>query len=247
MTGFLLVTGAMCAVAATKFSNVYKWPFGARDIGAELGGNVAVVELFTSETCAFCPQADAYFTDIVTKTPIIGLSCHVNYFSNKAQGLSVPVCTGRQKDYAQRIAGGVKYTPQMVVNGRKETIGYYYDSVMKMIIDDSKQKPVKRIDITAGSMTGSYQFSLPQNTSIKSADIWFAYYAPTITKKLTYGPNIGKTLTYSKPVISITKMGTWIGDNKNFKFTPALKTKPAGVVVLVQNQSGILYAGEVKF
>jgi hypothetical protein len=184
---------------------------------------------------------------MMTKTPIIGLSCHINYFSNKTQGLSVPVCTQRQKDYAQKISGGVKYTPQVVVNGRKENIGYYYDSVMNMIIDDSKQKPIKQINITAGSMTGSYQFSLPSNTNIKSADIWFAYYAPTVTKKLTYGPNAGKTLTYSKPVTSMQKMGVWMGDTKNFKFTPALTTKPAGVVVLVQNQSGILYAGEVKF
>ncbi len=237
----------MSAFAATKFSNAYKWPFGSRDITSDLNGNVAVIELFTSETCAFCPQADAYFTDLMAKTPIIGLSCHVNYFSDKAQGLSIPICAQRQKQYAAAISGGMKYTPQMVINGSKETIGYYYDAAMNLIIETSKSKPIKRLSITAGSSSGSYQFSLPQNTSIKSADIWFAYYGPTITKKLTYGPNAGKTLTYSKPVTAMQKMATWMGDGKNFKFTPGLKNKPAGLVILVQNQSGILHAGEVKF
>jgi hypothetical protein len=247
MACLFLCVGMMVAQAATKFSNDYKWPFGKRNIGAELGGTVAVMELFTSETCAFCPDADKYFTDLVTKTPIIGLSCHVNFFTNKAQGLSLPICTARQKQYANLISGGTKYTPQIVINGRKESIGYYYDAIMKLIIDDSKAKPIKRITIKKTSEIGSYEFLLSANNAVKSADIWFAYYAPTMTRKMTYGPNIGKTLTYSKPVTSMQKMGSWLGDTRNYKFTPSLKSNPAGLVILVQNNAGILYAGEVKF
>lgn len=233
------------AYAATKLlSNEYAWPFDGRDVSAELQNKIAVVELYTSETCAFCPNADKFFSDLMGKTNLIGFSCHVNYFSNKSQGLDRPICTTRQKQYAANLTGGMKYTPQMIINGRKESVGYYYTNVLTTILSD--KTAIAPLAIQKGDFD-EFSFNLPASQAIKNADIWLVAYAPVVTKKIKFGPNAGKTLSYTRPVTSIDKLASWTGDARTIKFTPNLKSSPAGMVVLVQSSSGIIAAGQFEF
>jgi hypothetical protein len=250
LSSLILLVAALFAFtvnASGKLNFKYEWPYANRDMMAETSNAVVVAELFTSETCAFCPNADQYFQDLITKTNVIGLSCHVNFFSNKAQGLALPICASRQKLYSDRITGGVKYTPQMIINGKLESVGYYYTTIMDQILAEQKTQSVSKLNIQKSAVSSSYEFQLAINPKVNKADIWLALYGDTITKQITSGPNRGKTLTYARPVLALQKMATWQGDARTVRFNPSLRLRPKGAVVMVQTDKGLVAAGEVKF
>ncbi|MBK7579596.1 MAG: DUF1223 domain-containing protein [Myxococcales bacterium] len=90
---------------------------------------VALVELFTSEGCSSCPPADENLTRIAHASQrsgqrVIALSFHVDYWNylGWTDPFSDSRYSARQKHYA-RLLGSNVYTPQMVVNGRKQLLG----------------------------------------------------------------------------------------------------------------------------
>ncbi len=90
---------------------------------------VAVVELFTSQGCSSCPPADRVLTELAeTATgdqPVYLLSFHVDYWNSLGwkDPYSLPISSGRQRAYARSWSSKRVYTPQMVVNGRREFNG----------------------------------------------------------------------------------------------------------------------------
>jgi hypothetical protein len=91
--------------------------------------SVAIVELFTSESCSSCPPADSLLRRINLKQTnagqlIVGISEHVTYWNNlgREDPYSSPVFTDRQGIYSSRLAPEGSYTPQMVLNGRDQFV-----------------------------------------------------------------------------------------------------------------------------
>jgi hypothetical protein len=89
-----------------------------------------VVELFTSEGCSDCPQADALLEKLIASQPssgveIIGLGQHVDYWDRLGwkDRFSSAALTARQQLYQTRFKTESIYTPQMVVDGRAEFVG----------------------------------------------------------------------------------------------------------------------------
>lgn len=87
----------------------------------------AVVELFTSEGCSSCPPADQAVADIVRtySSNVFVLGFHVDYWNDLGwtDTLSNPAYTQRQREYASVFQLRSIYTPQVVVNGKKELVG----------------------------------------------------------------------------------------------------------------------------
>ncbi|MFC3158207.1 hypothetical protein SAMN05443633_11082 [Chryseobacterium arachidis] len=113
----------------------------------------AVLELFTSEGCSSCPPADQLMGEIEKQykdQPVYILAYHVDYWNNLGwkDKFSSVENSKRQQQYAQTLRSQV-YTPQLIVNGKKEFIGSDRDAVENAIqialLNDTNAK----IDLSA--------------------------------------------------------------------------------------------------
>lgn len=85
----------------------------------------AVLELFTSEGCSSCPPADTLLTELGREPGVLALAFHVDYWDRLGwvDPFGSPEATARQHAYGRRFGAGRIYTPQLVVNGRRELVG----------------------------------------------------------------------------------------------------------------------------
>ena len=84
-----------------------------------------VVELFTSEGCSSCPPADALLAQLASRTDMLALSFHVDYWDRLGwkDPYSSHEATARQQHYATLLDLATVYTPQIVVDGKWQAVG----------------------------------------------------------------------------------------------------------------------------
>lgn len=191
-----------------------------------------VIELFSSQACTYCPAADAFMSDLVEQQGIIGLSCHVDYFDVKRGSLSKKFCTARQKDYKNKMALSSLYTPQMVVNGHMDVIGYEGAKVTAAIFRARAEK-MGRIDITE-KPNGSYAYTLPAQAAARAA-IYIALFDKPHTLTVAEGGNRGKKMTYHNIVTSLMDVGAWDGAGDTRYISPLFTAQSGGFAVLAQD------------
>lgn len=193
-----------------------------------------VIELFSSQACTFCPPADRFLGQLIQQQGVIGLSCHVDYFDVKKGSLSKNFCTKRQTNYINALKVPAHYTPQMVVNGRHEVIGYEADKISAAILK-ARAERMDRLQITPAP-DGSYNFNLPaKDLQGQEVHVWLAIFDKPHNKTIQEGGNRGKNVTYYNVVSSLTDIGKWNGVAQTRKVNPFLKQKDAGFAILVQN------------
>src|SRR5262249_44966448 len=89
-----------------------------------------LVELFTSEGCSSCPQADTLLETLLRERPVEGgevvaIGLHVDYFDHLGwkDPFSAPAFTASQQIYSRIFGADSMYTPQIVVDGREAVAG----------------------------------------------------------------------------------------------------------------------------
>lgn len=88
----------------------------------------AVVELFTSQGCSSCPPAEELVAKVQEENagkPVYILSFHIDYWDHQGwkDVFSTHDFTKRQYQYASWLKTETVYTPQIVVNGKREFVG----------------------------------------------------------------------------------------------------------------------------
>ena len=205
-----------------------------------------VIELFSSQACTYCPPADAFMAELVKQQGVIGLTCHVDYFDVKKGSLAKRFCTRRQSDYVRRMKLSSNYTPQMVVNGHIDVIGYETGKVSAAVLKARAEK-ILPLQITKKA-ENVYSFSLPSmHTGDDPARIWVALFDKPHNVTVAEGGNAGKHITYHNIVSGLMDLGPWDGAMASRVVSPIMSASQAGFAVLVQEEKSgnIIAAGAV--
>ena len=216
------------------------------------GQQAVVVELFTSEGCSTCPPADAMISQLskqrnsVKGIDLILLGEHVEYWNDQGwrDRFSAPVYTQRQYDYVHELHLATAYTPQIVVDGHRQTVGGNADAVKRLIAEAAQvPKPA----------TATLEWTAPNqlhiqvtDTSAKKAMVFLAVTEDNLQTRVEGGENGGRTLKHDAVVRELQNVGAVT--NGRFEKTVNLQSKndwkvnDLRLIVLVQDSG----SGEIQ-
>lgn len=169
---------------------------------------VTVVELFTSQGCSSVPPANRNVMDLEKRPDILPLSFSVTYWDKLGwkDTFGAEAFTTRQRDYEPSLGRDGPFTPQVVVNGRHDTVGNKADALRAMVAGAKPPADVA-IDIT-GNVVKIGTGMAPSS----GADVWLVRYKPGVQiVDIARGENAGTTLPVPNVVTDIKHVGRWLG------------------------------------
>lgn len=208
-----------------------------------------VVELFTSQGCSSCPDADKVFSSWgrseFEKGTILPLSYNVDYWNYLGWRdiFSTPVYSRLQRRYAQTLGVGV-YTPQMVVAGRSAFVGSDEAKARKEASRFRLQEPKARIEIKAAD---SARLKLtvavtPLQKREGSLRVMLAVFENDLVTQILSGENAGSALRNDFVVRRLMDLGELPPEaTKTFRraiedpWDPAWKKDHSGAAIFIQD------------
>jgi hypothetical protein len=170
--------------------------------------NPVVIELFTSQGCSSCPDADKNLTQILQQAKkegkqVYGLSFHVDYWNyiGWKDPYSSKEFTARQRKYGEEMNLRSIYTPQMIVNGKEEFVGSDRTESSKAVATALNQKSLYTIAISRLTVSGevlSFTYSLDKAPSDEIINV--AVVEKNIENYVPRGENSGKKLHHDNVV-----------------------------------------------
>lgn len=215
----------------------------------------AVVELFTSEGCSSCPPAEALLNEISSHArrqgrDVICLAWHVDYWDRL--GWKDPYgssqATVRQRLYGRALGLDGIYTPQMVVNGRREFVGHRRGSA-RSEIQRALERPVAlglALEPAPGHPWG-LRYRLDADPP-RGARLLVALSERGLETQVERGENAGRQLRHEE-VVRVAREQPLSGREGTLSLTPpaGVERGRASLVVLVQAGRGqpLLAAGRI--
>jgi hypothetical protein len=223
MKPIALKTLALAGLAATMLAST------------SAAASPVVVELFQSQGCSSCPPADANLAAIADRPDVIALSFAVTYWDSAAwkDTFAQPKFTARQWDYAHAFHHDDVYTPQLVVDGRRDGVGANPAEFAQLIgsVRGASGGPALTLSASAVTIGGAAPLARP-------ADVWLVRYDPrTLQVPIRAGENGGKTLPHKDIVRELVRIGYWSGAPKTFSL-PRSPDAAYRTAILVQSPAG---------
>jgi len=198
----------------------------------------AVVELFTSQGCSSCPPADALLKNIEARPDVIALAYHVDYWDyiGWPDTFGAKDNTDRQQAYAKAWGSSNIYTPELVVNGRKDVVGSNKPEVDGALSQASLEVPVA-LSIDSDNML---HVSINGKADEEhGAGVWLVTYITKAPVKVERGENAGQTIEYTQVVTGRHILGMWdpqSGASLKLPLDEVLSAPSDGAVILVQRE-----------
>jgi len=196
---------------------------------------VVVVELFTSQGCGMCPDANVLLSEIAQDEDVLALAFAVTYWDvyGWQDRYARPEFTQRQKAYVNAGTPRRLYTPQFIINGGPERMRYNRAAIGRAAANAA---PVPSL---AGTHTadGVFYVTIDGPERERPADVWLVHYQPgTVIERIEGGSNAGRDMAHYNMVIALESIGGWAGGPAEFE-APAPE---AGLesAILVQDGPG---------
>ncbi len=164
-----------------------------------------LVELFSSEGCSSCPQADAFLQELIaiadsTQSPVYCLDYHVDIWNKSGwvDRFSDTSFSRRQREYMVKTNQMAMFTPMMFVNGQGALPGSAKKEIGKLINKEMGAAPKTSLMTKAGYVSQAkkliVQYEIEGVTDSCNLHFVLAYRA--IESVVTAGENMGKTLVH---------------------------------------------------
>ncbi len=199
----------------------------------------SVLELYTSQGCASCPQADKNLAKYADDPNVLALSFHVNYWDYMGwrDTLASQDNTDRQNTYRNSFNAKMVYTPQAIVNGVSEMNGGDAE-VVKQHLDASKLTvPVSIKKLDDGRL--SIEIAAGEKPK-KPVHVVMFYLRDSVTIPIDKGENAGQSVTYRNTVMDTNTIGMWDGQALKIELPASELTRKdvtGGAVVLQESNS----------
>jgi hypothetical protein len=206
-----------------------------------------LAELFTSEGCSSCPPADALLMKLDKMQPVAGaqivvLSEHVDYWNylGWSDRFSSAQFTQRQEMYAHSLIAET-YTPQLVVDGRKEVLGSDERAIQAAVAKAAARPKLPVRIVSAKRDDNEAVVTIAVGAASGKADVWVAIADDRDQSSVKNGENKGRTLNHVAVVRSLGKVGTVTkaaGFEKTVHVPLAAQAEGMRVVVFVAESGG---------
>lgn len=212
-------------------------------VAGQGAGQPTVVELFTSQSCYSCPPAEKLLGELAQRDDIIALEHHVDYWDSLVYGsagrwkdiFSSPESTDRQRRYNEVVPGsGYSFTPQMVFDGKSETVGNRKRAVNGAIKKARKDRGERLSVAVAPLASGGLSITVEGSIGDK-AGIWLLHYKNEQAVQPTSGENKGKNLVNHNIVREVRRVGDWTGSPAIVEVADYRFEEGFSCVVLVQS------------
>lgn len=172
-------------------------------------------ELFTSQGCSSCPDADKIWADLQKRNDVVALSFSIDYWDyiGWKDTLAHHENTLRQQAYAKAMPSRQVYTPQVIVDGVDDVVGNERAKVLNAIDARSAMIKGKRLSVSLIQSGNTIQVHIGTGQTSETATIWVAHTASSRTVKITRGENTGHLMTYTNVVRDFGAAGVWNGQD----------------------------------
>lgn len=183
----------------------------AEEAGPSQPGPV-VVELFTSQGCSSCPEADRMLAKLAQHEDVLALALHVDYWDyiGWEDRFADPAHAKRQKAYAYVSGQRMIYTPQMVVQGRESVPGTRPAELLEAIAAHAGRAGAVELRATRHGATLRVEARSDRPFEPPLA-VQLVRYDPHRTTAITHGENAGHTFDYVNVVTEWLQVGRWDG------------------------------------
>lgn len=199
----------------------------------------AVVELFQSQGCSSCPPANANLIALAGRPDVLALSFQVTYWDRLGwkDTFGSPVFTARQWDYAHALKHRDVWTPQVVVNGRADTIGNRPGQIEQLLQRQDRGTGGPELTLTGARV------SVSGAARARPADIWLVRYDPRVLQvPIQRGENGGKTLPHRNVVRELVRLGAWSGDTRSYGLPPPAQPDLRTAILVQDGPGGAILA-----
>ncbi|WP_183562280.1 DUF1223 domain-containing protein [Mucilaginibacter sp. SP1R1] len=249
--GFAIAVVALASFITPTIKN------GSRKAAVNTGDKgFAVIELFTSEGCSSCPPADELVAKIQKEDkdkPVYILAFHVDYWNRLGwkDVFSSAEYSKRQSEYAGWLKLQSVYTPQIVVNGKKEFVGSEEGTLRNAITAGLRTASTATLALTAQKDQARVAINYHVIGTDKNSGLLLALVQKTAQTRVERGENGGRTLSHVQIVRKIKSLPLGSGENGNTNITlpDDFNTRDWELIGFVQNKvnGAILAAARADF
>lgn len=168
---------------------------------------VAVVELFTSQGCSSCPPADRLLAEVSKQAAergqaLYALSFHVDYWDRLGwrDPFSNRQYTARQQQYARHFKLETVYTPQAVLNGKREFVGSNRAQLTSLLIDALREPAPVGVKLATTRQGRTITVNYTLSGTLSGALLNVALVSQSASTVVSRGENAGHTLTHNNVV-----------------------------------------------
>jgi len=222
---------------------------------------MVLVELFTSQGCDMCPEAERVLGAIAAKSPrVVPIALHVYYFNDPWKDpFSDKLHSERQAAYnalytkPKNPEYGLYYTPMVMVDGVRSVNGRDPDGIQAAVRQAESREPRisldAKLELKDDRSSGDVRISLaPRSSKINGREVLVCAVLTDdrVVTEVGSGENASKTLTARFPARStrfeFTRLDAPKALSFSFRLDPSWSTERLAIAAFAQDRkSGEIY------